>query len=169
MKFIDRSGKIIDYITNTVAFITWIIFFVIMCLTIGGLVLRFLGKPLSGIVNLLEFFLVIGIYCGIAYTQKVKQHVFVELLLLRMPNKIRQKLNILNLIISLGVCVLLTFESWNLALHSWQVREKIDGPPYYPIYPVKTFIAAGVSALTLQLIKDLFEEIMLLSERNNAK
>ena len=133
-------------------------FFVIMLLTIIGIASRILGAPFSGITNLSESLLVIAVYCGIAYAQQVKQHVAVEFFITRLGKTPKQILTIINLVIPLCVCSVLVIICWDYALESWGLREKMDGAPFYPIYPPKIAIAVGISLLWLQLLADLFKE-----------
>ena len=151
----------IDRIARTINFISMVTFFVIMLLTILGIIMRIFRAPLSGITNLSESLLVIAVYCGIAYAQQVKQHVAVEFLISRLSKTPKKILNMINLIIPLAICTILIFISWSFALESWHMREKMDGAPFYPIYPPKIAIAVGISLLGLQLLADLLREIML--------
>jgi len=87
--------------------------------------------------------------------------VAVEFLISRLPKTPKKILNMINLIIPLAICTILIFISWSFALESWHMREKMDGAPFYPIYPPKIAIAVGISLLGLQLLADLLREIML--------
>lgn len=151
----------IDRITRTINGISMVTFFVIMLLTVLGIILRFLGAPLSGLTNLSESLLVIAVYCGIAYAQQVKQHVAVEFLITRLSRTPQKILTMINLIIPFGICTILIFVSWNFALESWHVSERMSGAPFYPIYPPKIAIAIGISLLWLQLLADLLREVSL--------
>lgn len=151
---IDRIARII----NVLSMVT---FFVIMLLTIVGIVSRILGGPFSGLTNLSESLLVIAVYCGIAYAQQVKQHVAVEFFISRLAKTPKKVLSIINLVIPLCVCTILVIICWGYASESWQLREKMDGAPFYPIYPPKIAIAVGISLLWLQLFADLLREGIL--------
>ncbi len=159
----------IDRLARTINVISMIIFFIIMLLTIIGIIFRFLGAPLSGITNLSESLLIIAVYCGVAYAQQVKQHVAVEFLITRLSKTPKKILNLVNLIIPFGICTILIFVSWNFALESWQVRERMSGAPFYPIYPPKIAIAIGISLLWLQLLADLLREVSLSFLKSDEK
>jgi TRAP-type C4-dicarboxylate transport system permease small subunit len=161
MGFVKYFIEPIDRIVRTINVISMVTFFVIMSITIIGIILRILGEPLSGLTNLSESLLIIAIYCGIAYAQQFKQHVAVEFLISRLTKSPKKFLSIINLIIPFGICTILIFICWNYALESWNMREKMDGAPFYPIYPPKIAIAVGISLLWLQLLADLLREIML--------
>jgi TRAP-type C4-dicarboxylate transport system permease small subunit len=161
--FIKYTDKVVRSI-NFISMITW---FGIMLLTVIGIIFRLFGIPLSGLTNLSEYLLIIAVYCGVAYTQQVKQHVAVEFLISRVPSNQKNILNIINLIIPLVICTTLILVSWEFALESWRLREKMDGPPFYPIYPPKIAVAIGISILDLQLLVDLLKEIIQLFKAKN--
>jgi len=133
--------------------------FVIMALMIVGIITRILGMPLSGITNLSESMLVVVIYLSIAYTQQTKQHVAVEFFITILRGRKKVILNVINVLIPLFICSIFIFTSWDYALDSWEVKEKMDGAPFYPIYPPKIAIAVGISLLWLQLLADLLREV----------
>ena len=159
----------IDRLARTINVISMIIFFIIMLLTIIGIILRFLGAPLSGITNLSESLLIIAVYCGVAYAQQVKQHVAVEFLITRLSRTPQKILTMINLIIPFGICTILIFVSWNFALESWHVSERMSGAPFFPIYPPKIAIAIGISLLWLQLLADLLREVSLSFLKSDGK
>lgn len=154
--FTEWTGRI----SRAVNIASMVIYFIIMFLTIAGIATRLLGVPLTGLINLSESLLVVAVYFALAYAQQSKQHVAVELVISSLP-KIPQKiLGIINLIIPLCICTVLIIISWDFALESWGMRERMDGAPYYPIYPPKIAIAVGISLLWLQLLSDLISEVM---------
>lgn len=134
----------------------------IMGMTIVGVMARLLGRPLSGFTNLSESLLVVAIYLSVAYTQQYKQHVSVEFLMDRLNEKARNMLNIVNLAIALTICSVILYTSWDYAIAAWKIRERMDGAPFYPIYPPKIAIAVGITFLWLQLLVDVLRGILKL-------
>lgn len=167
MKEVVHFINLITRLVNSLSIIT---LFVIMGLTVFGIFFRFLGVPISGITNLSESLLVIAIYFSIAYAQQKKQHVAVEFLIGSMNAKNRKYLNIINVIISLLITCIIIYASWGYALQSWEIKEKMDGAPFYPIYPPKIIIAVGMTLLGIQLLGDLIREIfqVQLRSKNSA-
>jgi TRAP-type mannitol/chloroaromatic compound transport system permease small subunit len=133
--------------------------FVVMALMIVGIITRILGAPLSGITNLSESMLVVVIYLSIAYTQQTKDHVIVEFFIATLRGRKKVLLNIINVLIPFFICSIFIYTSWDYALDSWGMRERMDGAPFYPIYPPKIAIAVGISLLWLQLLADLLREV----------
>lgn len=156
MAFLNRLIRHMDSTTRSVNALSMITIILLMTLMIVGIIARIIGIPFSGVTNLSESLLVIAIYLSIAYTQQTKQHVAVEFLVGSLNEKNRKILSAINVIIPIVICSIIVFTSWDYAIDSWKLREKMDGAPFYPIYPPKIAIAVGVSFLWLQLIADFF-------------
>jgi TRAP-type C4-dicarboxylate transport system permease small subunit len=131
--------------------------FIIMGLTVSGVICRIMGVPISGITNLSESLLVIGIYLGTAYAQKQRQHVAVEFLLASLNRGGRKVLGIVDLIVALLITSIVILASWDYAFQSWGIKERMDGAPFYPIYPPKIAIAIGMTLLGIQLLCDVIQ------------
>ncbi len=155
IRFIDGTTRIINYLST-------ITILLLMILMVVGIITRLIGAPLSGVTNLSESLMVIAIYLAVAYAQQMKQHVSVELFLGTLKEKTRTIFNAINWVIPLIICSVFVFTSWDYAIQSWNLRETMDGAPFYPIYPPKIAIAVGVSLLWLQLLADLFREVIQL-------
>lgn len=162
MAFLNRLIRYMDSTTHSVNVLSMITLILLMTLMIVGIIARIIGIPFSGVTNLSESLLVVAIYLSIAYTQQTKQHVAVEFLVGSLNEKNRKILSAINIIIPIVICSIIVFTSWDYAIDSWKLREKMDGAPFYPIYPPKIAIAVGVSFLWLQLIADFFRGVLAL-------
>jgi len=160
--FLNRLIRCIDRMTRRINGLSMITLILLMTLIIAGIIARIIGVAFSGVTNLSESLLVIAIYLSIAYTQQTKQHVAVEFLIGSLNEKNRKLLSAINVIIPIVICSIIVFASWDYAIDSWRLREKMDGAPFYPIYPPKIAIAVGVSFLWLQLIADFFRGVLAL-------
>jgi len=162
IQWIDRSIRVI----NSLSMLTIVL---IMGMTVAGIVLRVSGIPFSGLTNLSESLLVIAVYFSLAYAQQKKQHVSVELLLASLNEKARNAVSAFNLIVALAICSLILYTSWDYALDAWRIREKMDGAPFFPIYPPKVAIAFGVTFLWLQLAADFLRQLHILFTRETLE
>lgn len=152
LSYVDKSVRAI----NTLAMAS---LFVIMIMTMIGVIGRILGMPISGITNLSESLLVITIYMGVAYTQQMKKHVSVELLVGSVSEKAAYYLNCIVIFFSLIISSLICISTWDFALKSLSIMEKMDGEPFFPIYPPKIAVAIGFTLLCFQLISDFIREV----------
>ena len=167
--FLHRCILYIERSTRTINILSMITILLIMALTIVGIMARIIGLPFSGVTNLSESLLVIAIYLSIAYTQQTKQHIAVEFFVASLNEKNRKILSTINILIPIVICSVIVFTGWDYALQSWNLREKMDGAPFYPIYPPKIAVAVGVSLLWLQLFADLLRGILAFLTKSEEK
>lgn len=159
MGLIKIFSNSIDRIVRNINIVSMTLFYIIMVIGVLGVVFRFFGKPISGITNLSELLLVIAIYLSVAYAQQKKQHVAMTLLISFLSEKKRYFLNLTNLIIAMFLIGITQIFCWSYAIFSCRINEKMDGVPFYPIYPVKIAVAIGISFLWIQIIADLLHAI----------
>ncbi len=148
--WIKGGVVLVDYLATATL---WLL----MLLIIWGVLTRLAGAPISGVTNLSESLLVVAIYLGAARTQQVEGHVSLELVTMRLSEGHRRPLRLFVTLASIAVCAIFVYSSWEYALEAWRIREKMDGAPFYPIYPPKIAIAVGLSLLCLQLLVDFVE------------
>ena len=160
--YVDRVTRA----ANSVAMITILL---IMVLTLVGIATRLVGIPFSGVTNLSESLLVVAVYFSVAYTQQGKQHISVELLQASLSERNRRILEVVNILIALVICGVIVDTSWHYAIRSWTLRERMDGAPFYPIYPPKIAVALGMSFLWVQLFADWLRGLVALLGRTKEK
>jgi len=149
---VERISSFLNHIS------TWFLF-LLMIVGIAGIVARYARAPIDGILKLSVFLLIGFVFFALAYTQLCKRHVAVEFFVLRVGIKIRSLLRVIATLISAGACLILVLASWPYAWKSLEVGERMDGPPFFPIYPAKLSVCVGVSFLLLQIIVDLFKAL----------
>lgn len=131
--------------------------FVLMGIGIAAVTVRWAGYGLSGAINLSIYFLVSIVYLSLAYTQLRGQHVALELFVTRVHGRMRAVLMIVALALSLLASTFMAWSSWGYAWSSWIAKERMEGAPFYPIYPGKIALAIGITVLWLQLLADLIK------------
>jgi len=148
----ERISSFINHIS------TWLLFS-LMIAGIAGIVARYARAPIDGILTLSVFLLIGFVFFSLAYAQLRKRHVAIEFFVLRVGIGIRLLLRAITMLISAGACLILVLASWPYAWKSLEAGERMDGPPFFPIYPAKLSVSVGVSFLLLQIIVDLFKAL----------
>ena len=136
----------------------WCIFG-LMVTGIVGIITRFAGAPLSGIVSLSVFIFIGTVYLSFAYAQVRDNHVAVHLLISRLPSKHRLVMKSVIAFLSAIACFFLVWATWPYAWDSLMIGERMHGEPFYPIYPAKICVAIGASIFFLQLIADFVKSL----------
>lgn len=143
----------------------WCIF-ALMVTGVVGIITRFAGAPLSGIMSLSIFIFIGSVYLSFAYAQVRDNHVAVHLFTSRLPSKARLVLKAVTSFLSAAACFFLVWASWPYAWESLMIGERMHGEPYYPIYPAKLCVAIGATIFLLQLIADFVKSIQSLREKS---
>ena len=157
LRITERLSSVIGH------FGAWCIF-ALMITGIVGIITRFAGVPLSGIVSLSVFIFVATVYLSLAYAQVRDNHVAVHLFISRLPSKHRLIVKSVTAFLASVACSFIVWASWPYAWDSLILREHMHGEPFYPIYPTKVCVAIGASIFFLQLIADFVKSIQSLRE-----
>lgn len=110
----------------------------VVCLTLVvcyELIARPLGHPTIWVTEFSEYLMVFCAFLGMGYTQWQKGHINVDVVVTRLPARIREILEMATLALTVIVGGILTWKSLELALHYLNYRSSSDwGPPLFPVY-----------------------------------
>lgn len=159
--------KLIDRLSYAGCLLSQASVFVLMLLGLAVVLMRkFTSYPFLGGINLCTFFLVGLVYLSLAQVQREKGHIMVDILIAALQDGgLKTVLAFIQLLFSLIITVIIGWASWDFALQSFEFRERIDGAPFYPLYPIKIVVAIGISLLLLQLVADLVNGFRGLGKR----
>jgi len=143
----------------------WCIF-ALMVTGVVGIITRFSGAPLSGIISLSIFIFISSVYLLFAYAQVRDSHVAVHFVLSRLPSKHRLVMESVTTFLSSVACFFLVWASWLYAWESLMIGERMHGEPYYPVYPAKLCVAIGATIFFLQLVADFGKALQSLREKS---
>lgn len=154
--------KIVERISLLTNYLSELLIFALMAIGVVGVVARFIGYPISGIVRLSVFVLIGSMYLAFAYAQLRKSHVAVTFLVSRMRIAHRSLLTTITGLLSLVACIILILGIWPYALASLEAGEIMGGEPFYPLWPAKLIMGVAVSILLLQIIADFVKAVGIL-------
>ncbi len=120
-----------------------------------------LARPIPGAVELSSYMLAVIILLGLAYTQQVKGHVRVEMLITRLPEKGRLILELITTLLSLLIIGLLAWQGWVVGMEETAVSDMLR----IPQRPFKVLVAVGAFLLFMELVLDLVDTVKRLVGR----
>ncbi|MBN1904002.1 MAG: TRAP transporter small permease [Deltaproteobacteria bacterium] len=147
--------KIIHFISrclNWIAGISVIAIMVIVCINVIGR--SVFGMPLKGTVDILSQMGVLVIACAIAYTQVVKGHIRITILLDRLPGRVSLFINIIMDILGVILFFIITWQSILYTKGEYEIGELTE-VLRMPVMPFAAIVSLGCLALTLVLVTDL--------------
>ncbi|MBW1777266.1 MAG: TRAP transporter small permease [Deltaproteobacteria bacterium] len=115
---------------------------------------KFFNMPIPGTFEATEALMVLSAFLAFAFNQQVKGHIQVELIISRLPKRIKLKFDSFNYLMSALFFFLVAWQGWVGGWHSLMVREYESGLIAFPVYPAKLILALGASMMVLQCLVD---------------
>ena len=150
--FLVRVGKVLSFIeTGFVAVAGFVVMIMMFFATaeIGG---RYLfNKPIRGHLEMMEIFLVLMIYFGVSYTQRVGGHIGVDFIIERISGRTRKIIEAVVCLLSVAIVAFLVKYSYDQFLLSLSVKDATDYI-HFPFWSAKMALFGGLLLLGLRLI-----------------
>lgn len=152
----ERTKKRIQKLNRWVAGVGAFFLLPLMLLTATDVVGRdLLNFPIPGTIELSQYLLAVFVLLGIAYTQQVKGHVRVSVLVSRLPDRLQLLLGILNPLLSLLIFAVLVWQGLVIAFEEKTVSELLR----IPQSPFRMLVALAALLTCLELVLDLTSSI----------
>jgi TRAP-type C4-dicarboxylate transport system permease small subunit len=124
-----------------------------MLLTCADIVMRFFGRPLPGVYDLVGFLGAVSVSFALAYTSVQRGHVAVEILMEKLPQRIQFRLQSIGNLVGAVFFLFLTWQSFLYARELFDSGE-VSMTVAMPIHPFVFGMSAGCGLLSLVLIVD---------------
>ena len=161
-----KFKDIISYVNKGFAELSSWLLSIIMLLLIIDLIGRAISQPLQGVTEIAVFVMVAAVYLSIPYGEEEKNHIRMEIFLLKLPLKLRYLVNLLCYFIASFTILLAVYAISRNAISSYYSKEAVAGTVPLPIYPVKTIIAIGSVFYCLQILINFVEEFKKFGKRS---
>jgi TRAP-type C4-dicarboxylate transport system permease small subunit len=133
-----------------------------MLLTAGDVIGRGIwARPIPGAVELSSYMLAVFILMGVAYTQQVKGHVRVSMLVSRLPEQAQSILDIITILLSLFIISILAWQGWVVGIEERTVSDMLR----IPQLPFRLLVSIAALFLCLELLIDLTVSVEKLIRR----
>jgi len=137
--------------------------FLIVCDVAGGYLFN---KPIQGKLEVTEFIMAALVFLTLSYTQAIKAHIKVDLLVERVPDRARLILELVAYLLGLMLFVFILWEGVMSAKEAWEVSEVTEGVIPFPTFPAKLTIPIGSFLLCLRFIVDIVEVLKGLMKKD---
>ncbi|MDZ7599230.1 MAG: TRAP transporter small permease [Desulfobacterales bacterium] len=135
----------------------WVL--VMMALTAVDVTGRYLfSAPVKGSLELSEFMLAVFGMLGMAYTQQMGANVKVRILEKFLPRRAVLALDSLTFALSLGVILLLVYQSWVMGIEEYHYRTASDSLGV-PLYPFHFLLSLSCLVLAIELLVALINSL----------
>jgi len=144
--------KAVSPITRFLHLIGQVTIVFMVLVTVTDVCLRYVfNRPVTGSYELTEFMMAILVFASLGYTMMVRGHVSVDLVVTKLPERIRALLESLTCLVAF---VLFAVAAWRNVLQAetaWK-RHDVSAELFIPIGPFILFVALGIAALSLVLV-----------------
>lgn len=151
--------KIVNLITrwlNWMAAAAIIAVMVIVCINVVGR--GVFGSPLKGTVDIVSLLGALVIAGAIAYTQVLKGHIRITLLVEKLPDRIRYIIASIIDLIGLALFAIISWQTILFARDTYDIGE-LSEVLKVPLTPFAVVVTVGCIALTLVLLVDLIASL----------
>ncbi len=120
---------------------------------------KFLDRPVPGTLEVTESTMVLIVFGALAYTQKRRGHIRVEILYNYASPRGKSFMELVTHLVALVFFALLAWQGVSELQYSWEIREATMGTVRFPLYPARFLLVAGTALLLCQLLLDLIEDV----------
>ena len=129
---------------------------VMVFVTVGEMILRVLGTPMAGIVEVIGWLAAGTTACALGYTQLYKGHVAISLLTDRFSPRLQEAVGA---VVNLTSTALFAFTAWHVFAYAGSLRAAGSLSETMKVidYPWVYLVATGCAGLALALFADLLD------------
>ena len=152
--------KILGSTVNASAFGAAAIVVILMAMVVADIFGRkVLNKPVPMSYEVGAFMLVFIVFLGLAYSQRQRAHIRVEILTLRMPPRIRAAMDLFAFTLGIGIYGLIFYETFKWSYHSFEIGEYVAGLVNIPKWPSQFAVVFGSLLISLQFLSDWLNRV----------
>ncbi|GAX88816.1 TRAP transporter small permease [Effusibacillus lacus] len=137
------------------------IFLIAACvLVFTSVVLRVFWDYSSSIMEeAVRYLIVWCIFIGASLALKNDKHITIDILLKRLPEKIRIGFQTLAFLLGLGLCLFIFFKGVNLVWHSYLISEKSTSAWRMPMFIPKLAVPVGAILISFRFLEKIYLNI----------
>lgn len=147
--------KGVNAVTRFSAMLAGFLLVALMLLNTYAVICRYgFNRPVDWILDLSEFLMVASVFLGAAYILQIDGHVTVDLIVIKLPARVRRILFQVTMCFVFVFNFVLTWKSWELAWDNLYARS--DSISRFPLFPGYIIVFYGSLLLLLQSLIKLY-------------
>lgn len=154
--FVSRLTVLSGYISG------WIIYALMLLVTIAVLARRLLGYPLVFSDEYSAYLMVFCVFLGAAYTLRQDAHVRVDIIAVRLKPKVRMSLRAMTSVFSVIYGIVLTWQTAEMVIYYKKIGHTALSLMETPTWIPAIMIPVGLAILTFEMVLSLVNEIRFL-------
>lgn len=143
----DRGLAVVEDTLNILAAAT---IFLVMIVTVVGIVARLAGAPIPGALDVTELSIAVFAFLGAAYAQRLAAHIRMDIVIDRFGGRLRYLLEALATLIGLALVLVLIRYSWDFFMNAFTIGDStVDAE--IPTWPAKLLVPVAFTVWALRL------------------
>ena len=135
--------------------------FVMTIIVTGDVILRYVfNAPSMWVSEISSYLLIVVVILGLAYTQKERGHIRVDIVLSRLSNAVRCRVELVLLVMGLFLTVILTYITGGDFIQTVEFGTTSDSVMAFPLAPWRACIVIGFVVLALVFIQQIYTQVM---------
>lgn len=151
-------SQLLSKCERALAIICCILAVFMMVIMTADIIMRYAGKPITGVYELVPLLLVCISFLGLAYTESEGAHLRIAIITDKLPDKKKNIFSLINLFLSACVMVFMTWGAILAARYSIITGEVPTMGSTIPIAPTRVAIAIGCLAFLIRLVFSLTQK-----------
>lgn len=153
----ETIQRVVDPVSRGINYVGGCLLFIMMLLVAVHVAGRyFLGRPVPGAVELIEFMMTFVVFLGFGYCAVQRGNVSVDLFVQGLPERVQAVVNAATCLLSIGVITLITWQGVVQA-KSLFASGHVSGVLNIPHYPFMLVLVAGYLVFDVVLIGHFFQ------------
>ena len=155
METLEKVSRFLDRIS---VYVAGIVLSVMIILTCANIFLRIVWLPIGGTFELMGYMGAVAAALVLGRTQSAGGHISVNVLIDVFPQKVKNRLKVINSSIMLLFFAVITWQIFKIALNLQETGE-VSETLRIVFYPFTHFVALGSAFLTFTLLVDLIKAL----------
>jgi len=146
-----------NWATTVACAVAMLALFIMTFIVTGDVILRYVfNAPSKWVVEVSSYLLIVIVLMGLAYTQKERGHIKVDIILSRLPKAVRPWVELVILVMVLALTIILIYLTAGDFWTSIKLKTVSDSVMAFPLAPWQAFIPVGLAILALLLIWEIY-------------
>ncbi len=141
--------------------------FMMLLVTANTLGRYVFNSPILGALELTEELMVFIVYLGIAYTQFMKAHINIDIVVTRLSERSQLVCEAISMFLACILFALIVWQGTLSMIEAYQVHELTVGSVEIPLWPAKLMVPFGSLILCVRYIIDIVHNLQKLFGRGN--
>jgi TRAP-type C4-dicarboxylate transport system permease small subunit len=169
MKFINKFGEYISFVTHVISIISYAGYAIMVLITVLDVALRYImNSPILGSYEIVQYILLISLFASFPYCETLHGHIKVTMFLRLLPLRTIFIINTLTGLLSTAVWVFLGYAASQQALYA-AAKGYVSGVLKFPIAPFMWVESICVFVFALSTLSGVFYSAAAIFDKDLQK